>query len=512
MTNLTAASKINETRPIGASRWALLFIAFVTSTVYAMTLLVVSVILPQIQGSLSATPDQIAWTMTFNILATAIMTPISGWLANRFGARNLMMFCMAGFGLSSLACGLATSLEALIIFRILQGGLGAPLVPIPQAVVLAAFPRSQHAMATSIYGMGVVIGPILGPVYGGYLAELYGWRSAFFMIAPIAAAILVGIYFLIPKDTKRITAKFTWFGFLALSTGLTCLQLILDRGQRLDWLDSFEINTEIIIGLIAIGIFFAHSKLSQTPLLDLRHLKNWNYILGLLIVTIYGMLNFTPMVMLPPMLKNLGGYPETIIGTLVSFRGVGAVLGFLIAGWMGKLDPRITLTLGHIIQAWTGWVMWNFNADVAAVDILLVSTIQGICVGIIWVPLTVSTFSRIDPHDFSETSAIYHLLRNIGSSIFISISVTTVIRSQTINYAQLGEFITPLNEAFVKFSTITGINITRDTDVAQLSAMVNEQAQLIGFLNSFGLYTATCLVALPLVLLIRPAKQLNESE
>ena len=213
MKNLTAASKINETRPIGASRWALLFIAFVTSTVYAMTLLVVSVILPQIQGSLSATPDQIAWTMTFNILATAIMTPISGWLANRFGARNLMMFCMAGFGLSSLACGLATSLEALIIFRILQGGLGAPLVPIPQAVVLAAFPRSQHAMATSIYGMGVVIGPILGPVYGGYLAELYGWRSAFFMIAPMAAAILVGIYFLIPKDAKRITAKFTWFGF-----------------------------------------------------------------------------------------------------------------------------------------------------------------------------------------------------------------------------------------------------------------------------------------------------------
>ena len=217
MTTKTEILGPTKREPIGPRRWALLFIAFVTSTVYAMTLLIVSVILPQIQGSLSATPDQIAWTMTFNILATAIVTPISGWLANRFGARNLMMFCMAGFGLASLACGFATSLEALVIFRILQGGLGAPLVPIPQAVVLTAFPKSQHSMATSIYGMGVVLGPILGPVYGGYLAELYGWRSAFFMIAPIALAILIGIYFLIPKDKNGPSTRFTWFGFLALS-------------------------------------------------------------------------------------------------------------------------------------------------------------------------------------------------------------------------------------------------------------------------------------------------------
>ena len=507
MKKLISAADIDETKPIGTQRWALLFIAFTTSTIYAMTLLIVSVILPQIQGSLSATPDQISWTMTFNILATAIVTPISGWLANRFGARNLMIFCMGGFAVSSLGCGLATSLEMLIVFRILQGGLGAPLVPIPQAVVLAAFPKSQHALATSIYGMGVVIGPILGPIYGGYLAELYGWRSAFLMLAPVSITILVGIYFLIPGEANRPIAKFSWFGFFALSIGLISFQLILDRGQRLDWLNSHEINTEIIISLIAIGIFFAHSKLSRTPLLNFRHLQNWNYLLGLLIVTIYGMLNFTPMVMLPTMLKNLGGYPETIIGTLVSFRGVGAVLGFLIAGWMRKLDPRITLTFGHIIQAWTGWIMWNFNADVAASDILLISTIQGICVGIIWVPLTVVTFSRIAPNDFAETSAVYHLLRNIGSSIFISLSVTTVIRSTTISYAQLGEFISPLNEIFIKYSTIAGIDITKKTDVAQLSAMLNKQAELIGFLNSFGLYTAVCLLALPLVWMIRTDRE-----
>ena len=504
MTAATASSATPAREPIGTRRWLLLGIAFLTSTLYAMTLLVVGVILPQIQGSLSATPDQIAWTMTFNILATAIVTPISGWLAGRFGARNVMMFCMAGFGVSSLACGFATSLEMLVFFRILQGGLGAPLVPLPQAVVLAAFPKSQHAVATSIYGMGVVLGPVLGPVYGGYLAELYGWRSAFFMITPMAVAILIGIYFLIPRDKERLTTRFTWFGFMALSTALTCLQLVLDRGQRLDWLDSPEIVAEIVIGLLALGTFIAHNMLARTPLLDFRHLRNWNYVLGLLIVTVYGMLNFTPMVMLPPMLKDLGGYPETIIGTLVSFRGVGAVIGFFLAGWMGKIDPRITISFGYVLWAWTGWVMWGFNADVSALDVLIVSTVQGICVGIIWVPLTVSTFSRIEPHHFSETSAIYHLLRNIGSSIFISLSVTTVIRTQTMNYGHLREFITPFNEAFLNFSTITGVQLDRAEDLARLNAMVTDQAQLVGFLNSFGLYTAMCLVVVPLIWLIRP--------
>ncbi len=509
MTAVTASFEENGNNKIGTRRWLLLGIAFLTSTLYAMTLLVVSVILPQIQGSLSATPDQIAWTVTFNILATAIVTPISGWLAGRFGARNVLLFCMGGFGISSLACGLATSLEMLVVFRILQGGLGAPLVPLPQAVVLAAFPRSQHAMATSIYGMGVVLGPVLGPVYGGYLAELHGWRSAFFMIAPMAMAIFIGIYLLIPKDTNRISTRFTWFGFLALATALTCLQLILDRGQRLDWLDSNEIVIEIVIGLLAFGIFIAHNLLVRTPLLDFRHLQNWNYVLGLLIVTVYGMLNFTPMVMLPPMLKDLGGYPEMIIGTLVSFRGVGAVIGFFIAGWMGRVDPRITISFGYILWAWTGWIMWGFNADVAALDVLIVSTVQGICVGIIWVPLTVSTFSRIDPQHFSETSAIYHLLRNLGSSIFISLSVTTVIRTQTTNYSHLREFITPFNESFLSFSALTGIDIERTSDLARLNSIITDQAQLVGFLNSFGLYTAACLIVIPLIWLIKPTTETN---
>jgi len=492
---------------IGGRRWALLGIAFATSTLYAMTLLVVSVILPQIQGSLSATPDQISWTMTYNILATAIVTPISGWLASRFGSRNVMLFCMAGFGIVSLLCGFATSLESLVFFRILQGALGAPLVPLPQATVLSAFPKSQHPLATSIFGMGVVTGPILGPIYGGYLAEVYDWRWAFFMIAPMAGVVFIGLWALLPKDTVKQPTRFAWFGFMALSTALTCLQLILDRGQRLDWLDSIEITTEIVIGLLALGIFIAHNMLVRTPLLNFRHLTNWNYTLGLIIVTVYGMLNFTPMVMLPPMLKELGGYPESIIGTLISGRGVGAIFGFFVAGWIARYDPRIGITLGYLLQAWSGYLMWGFTADVAPYEVMITSVIQGICVGIIWVPLTVSTFSRVDSQHLGETSAVYHLLRNLGSSIFISLSVTTVIRTQTMNYSHLREFITPFNEAFLKFSSLTGIELDRAQDLAQLNAMVTDQAQMVGFLNAFGLYTVVCLAILPIVWMIKPPKR-----
>lgn len=195
---------------------------------------------------------------------------------------------------------------------------------------------------------------------------------------------------------------------------------------------------------------------------------------------------------------------SSLILAIIRLTGAGAVIGFFLAGWMGAIDPRATMSLGYVLWAWTGWVMWGFNAEAAALDVLIVSIVQGVCVGIIWAPMTVSAFSRVEPHHFSETSAIYHLLRNIGSSVFISLSVTTVIRTQTMNYGHLREFITPFNEAFLNFSTVTGVRLDRTEDMARLNEMATDQAQLAGFLNSFGLYTAVCLAALPLIWMIRP--------
>ncbi|MEK9725924.1 MAG: MFS transporter, partial [Rhodospirillaceae bacterium] len=226
-----------------------------------------------------------------------------------------------------------------------------------------------------------------------------------------------------------------------------------------------------------------------------------------LLVFLYGMLNFTPMVLLPPMLKQLGGFPESIIGTLIAGRGTGAVIGFFLAGHMAKVDPRIGMTIGYVMQAWSGYIMWNFNADVSSADVMFTSLLQGVCVGLIWVPLTVSTFSRVDPAHLGETSAIFHLIRNLGSSIFISLSVTTVIRSQTANFGDLRTYITPFSENFQAFSALTGVGLENAADLARLNVMITNEAQLVGFLNAFGLYTVVSLAVLPFIWMVRVPKK-----
>ena len=501
----TAVSTVDAS--VNSRRWWLLGAIVAMATLYSMTILIVGVILPQIQGTLSVTPDQISWTITFNILATAVVTPLTGWLTGRFGWRPVMLSCLAGFTLSTLACGLAQSLEQLGVFRVLQGGLGAPLVPLAQAVVLSVFPRHQHGLATSIFGMGVVVGPIFGPVYGGYLSEIYNWRWAFFMIVPFALLALSMLWTLLPEGGKKSRINFAWTGFIGLAVALSCLQLILDRGQRLDWFDSAEIVTEAVIGVAGFAVYLIHSLVSRTPLLNLRLLAIRNYTLGLIIVTVYGMLNFTPMVILPTMLKNLGGYPESIIGILIAGRGSGAVVGFFVANWVNRMDPRVGISAGFLLQAWSGWHMMGFNMDVAMFDVLLASLTQGLAVGLIWVPLTVSTFARIDTGYMAETSAVYHLLRNVGSSIFISLSVTTIIRTSAKNHAHLSEFVSPFNEVLRSFDYATIYDLGNLADLARLNSELTDQAQMIGFLSAFGLYTLMCVAVVPLILLIQPAKK-----
>lgn len=501
----TAVSNMDTTAD--HRRWWLLSAVVVMATLYSMTILIVSVILPQMQGSLSASPDQISWTMTFNILATAVVTPMTGWLTGRWGWRLVILTCLVGFTLATLFCGLSQNLEQLVFFRILQGGLGAPLIPLAQTVVLSSFPKHQHGVVTSIFGMGVVVGPIIGPVLGGFLSELYNWRFAFFMIVPLGVAATGMLWALLPDRGREERVGFAWTGFLGLATALACLQLILDRGQRADWFESTEILTETAIGISAFGVYILHSLLSRAPLLNLGLLVNRNYALGLIIVTVYGMLNFTPMVLLPVMLQDLGGYPESIIGLLIAGRGVGAVFGFFFANWVNRVDPRVGIAIGFLMQAWSGWHMMNFTMGVSMLDVMLASFVQGLAVGLIWVPLTVSTFARIPNNYMAETSAVYHLLRNVGSTIFISLSVTTVIRVSTRERAQLSEFINPYSDALQSFGSSATYDLSNMLDLARLSAELTDQAQMIGFLNAFGLYTFMSVVVLVPVVFIQPPEK-----
>lgn len=497
--------------PSAFRKWMLLASVTLATTIYGMTVLIVSVVLPQMQGTLSATPDQISWVMTFNILATAVVTPVTGWLTNRYGWRNVMLNGVLGFVASTLLCGQADSLESLVIYRILQGGFGAPLIPLAQAVLLDTFERRQHGLVTSIFGMGVVVGPIIGPVFGGYLSELYNWRWAFYMIVPFGVAGYIGLWIFLKDGGRERGAGFDWTGFLALAFAISCLQLLLDRGERLDWFESPEIIIEASLGIFAFYIFLIHSMTSRQPMLDLRLLLNRNYAIGLVIVLIYGMLNFTPMVMLPPMLKGIAGYPESVIGMLLSARGAGALIGFFLAVWIGKMDPRVGMIIGFSLLVWSGWHMMTFDMNVTSFDVGLSSAVQGLAVGILWVPLTIATFATIASNKLAETMSIFHLLRNVGSSIFISLSVTILVRTSSINYARMTEFISPFNELLGFPQNHASFDISGVAGLAAISIELDRQADMIGFLNAFGAFTLASALALPLVLLVRmPPKKDNE--
>lgn len=505
------ADAIVETAHTPFRRAMILATVTLSQTLYGMTFLMVTVVLPQMQGSLSATQDQISWVVTLNILATAVMTPMSGWLNARFGWRRVMLWSQIGFTVSTIFCGMAESLEALIVYRILQGGFGAPITPVGNAIILDVYPKHQHGTVTAIYGMGVVVGPIIGPVFGGALAELYDWRWTFWLLLPISFVALAGIWAFLSDGGRERETRFDWTGFLSLSIAISGLQLILDRGEREDWFASTEIVLEAALAGLAFYVFIVHSLTTRFPFLDPRHLRDRNYSLGLTIAFIYGMLNFTPMVLLPPMLKDLMDYPDSIIGFLIACRGIGAVVGFFLAMWIARLDPRVGMTIGFLVQAVSGVFMMRFDVTVTNAEVATTSIMQGMAVGLIWVPLVVATFATLDRRFLSESTGVFHLLRNLGSSVFIAASVTTLLRTGRISEARLNEFVSPFNEALQLSVMPPAWNLESLTGLAAMGGEIGRQAAMIGYLNAFGLYTLASLVVLPLILIVRVPKRIRRA-
>ncbi len=490
-----------ETLSVGR-RILILVMVVLGSTLYATTLLVASTLLPQMQGAMSATQDEIAWAMTFNILATAVMTPMTGWLANRFGRRQAMIWSVLLFTLTTFMCGAATSLESLILWRVLQGGLGAPVVPLSQTILLDAFPKHQQGLVTSIFGMAVVIGPVIGPTLGGMLSELYSWRWAFYMIVPVGLVSVVGLRFVLPRDRPAGRVSLDWTGFLSLAVAIAAVQLVLSRGQRLDWFDSDEILVETFVAAVAFWIFIAHSLTARHPFLNLRLLGDRNYALGLVLVTIYGMLNFTPMVLLPPLLQQHAGFPDRLIGEIIAARGAGATIGFFLAIFVGKLDPRIGLVGGFALQAGCGLWLMGMDLNTGTDALMANSFLQGVATGTIWVPLTLATFATISSADLAEGTAVYHLLRNIGSSFFISICVAEVVRAGSANYSRLVEMVTPFNRTLL-LPWVTGAwDIETLGGLAKLSKEIGRQAAMLGYINAFGYYTLASALAIPVILFV----------
>ncbi len=486
----------------------LLGVMTLVTMLYAISVTIANVSLPQIKGALSATTDEIALIVTFNIIAAAIATPMTGWLAARFGRRNVLIWSVIGFTISSFLCGTATSLEQLVFYRVIQGACGAPLPPLCQAIVVDAYPKEKIGSANAIFGMGVVIGPIIAPAIGGYLSETYSWRWVFFMMVPCGVISLLGVMLFLRRRPFRPSVHLDWTGFFALAIAVGAFQFMLDRGQRLDWFDNWQIIFCAIAAVFGLYIFITHSLTADRPFLNPRLLLKRNYALGLLFAFIFGLLNFTPITLVPALLQTLRGYPDSIVGLILGIRGTGTLLGFtfmLLGG--SKIDPRYTMFAGFSLQGIAGWYMAQFNLNLTMLDVLWTSWLQGLGVGMIWVPLTIVTFSQLNESETAEGASIFHLVRNFGSSVFISVSFAIMIYTSQMNHSTLTESATPLNEALIfQNSLFSTWSIEGTRTLAALSGEIGRQSLMIGYLNAFYAFTMTAFAICPFLFLAKLKK------
>ncbi len=489
------------TRPI--PRGLILLAVSMCTMLYAVTMTIVNVVLPQLQGALSATPEQVSWVVTLNVIATAVVTPATGWMVSRWGHRNVIIWSIVGFSISSLLCALADSLVPLLIYRVGQGAFGAPLVPLSQAIIVAVYPPERRAFAQGIFGVAVVIGPAIAPALGGYLAEAYNWRFVFILILPMCGVSFLAVWLWVHDTGGRSAMRLDWTGFLMFSVAITCGQLMMDRGERADWLESYEIWAYLALVIVALWIFIVHTVTTDNPFINPKLFKDRNFSIGLFLVFVYGMLNITPTVMIPTMLQNLMGYPDSMIGMLLASRGAGMVLGFIVVAQLGKLDPRIGMIIGISAIGLSGWNMALFTLDVDPMTVAWNGILQGIGSAILWVPLSIVAFATLPVRLLPDASSIFHLLRNFGSSIFISVSVLTVSRTGKISYSEMSEHITEFAE-LLRFRQVMG-QWSFDTvqGLAALGSEVNRQALMVGYTNSFALYALVSFAAIPLMLLVK---------
>lgn len=482
--------------------------AILASMIYSIDWTIAAVALPHMQGTFSATQDQIAWVMTSYIVVSAIVLPTTGWLSNAVGRKRLFLIAIAGFTFFSFLCGAANSLQTEILFRALQGCFGAFLLPLSQALLLDSYPTKEHARATALWGLGVIFGPVIGPTIGGYLTELYEWRWVFYINVPVGIlAYLGGLLFLPADNPERDKTRFDIFGFVALAMCVGCFQLLLDRGERQDWFEALEIQVEAGLCLLGFYLFVVHSLSSRAPIVNLRLMRDRNYSLGMLFAFIYGMLTLPPMILLPPFLSGLQGYPVSTVGLLMSPRGLGLMIAMLALGRIGgRIDPRITLFAGFLMLGVPSLYMAKWNLDVGAFEIIWTSVVQGVGAGAIIVPLGALTFATLDPRHRTEAASMWNLVRSAGSGIGISVAVFIVTRVANETRASLVVHVSPFNPAFQYWPLSSFVNKGSPTHLAQLDDLVTRQAQLIGYLDVFQLTAWAAFLILPLVFMLAKPK------
>ncbi len=487
--------------PVFPHRGIITASAMAATLMQALDSTIANVALPYMQGSFSTSYEEITWVLTSYVIAAAIMTAPVGWLSARFGQKQVYLVSIIGFTVASMACGIATSLTQMVIYRLIQGMFGAALVPLSQATMMNIYPVEKRGAAMALWGMGVMVGPILGPTLGGYLTDLYNWRYVFFVNVPFGIASTVGLWLFLPGEKPQSSLRFDWFGFTALAFGIGALQLMLDRGEIKDWFSSTEVIVEAVMAAAGFYLFLVHMLTGEKPFITPALFRDRNFSAGLVAMFAMGMVLLASSAVLAPWLQELGGYPVDVAGILLAPRGIGTMLAMMIAGRLtDRVDPRFLIAFGVGLMWWSLNRLSSWTPAVSEVTLFVNTVIQGFGMGFVFIPLTVVAFATLPARLRYEGTALFSLLRNIGSAIGISAFETLLSTGARVEHTALAPFTSPLNRALQATPEVArALGPQTAHGAALLNSMIDYQSQVVAYNNDFWLMA---LLALPILALL----------
>ena len=482
--------------PGAALKRALIFFSVTwAGAIFGSTSTIANVVLPHMQGDLSASLDQVSWIVTASVVALAIGTPPTPWIAARFGNKQLMLGSLIAFVVSSTMLGFCGTLTEVVFWRIVQALTGAPIIVLSQTITLATYPMEKRGPVMAIWSIGLTCGWVFAPAFGAYVADHHTWRLIFWVLAPLGISAIILCAAFVPKTPKDEKLQFDWTGFIALSVALAGLQVVLNRGQRADWFDSPQILLWTGASLIALYFFVVHSITAKNPFFRWDVFKDRNLSVGIVLTFSFAFISLTPLVLLPTMLEQLRGFDTVTVGMMLVPEGVVELIGLLlVAQFIGRFDSRILISSGFLLYAAGAWMMTNYNFSIGFWEIIIPLSMQGAAMSIIWLPVFHMLYSTLRSELHNEAAAMVGLAYSISSSAGIAISVTLVSRTSQTSTQELVSHVIPTNE-LLRLPEYRDWNLDAVESLASIQAEVSAQAQMIGYINIFWMLTLICIVA-----------------
>ena len=503
---MSAGTAFGDTAPVvpAASRMMITLAVMSSTLIQVLDTTIVNVALPHMQGELGTTSDQVSWVLTSYLVASAIFMPLTGHFADVLGRRRFLLICIAGFVAASALCGISQNLVQIVTFRLLQGIFGAALVPLSQAIMADAYPPHERGKAMAIWGLGVMVGPVAGPTLGGWLTDIGSWRWTFYINLPVGLLSLFLASQFVPDSVKR-PRRMDWFGFGFMALGVAGLQYVFDRGNQQDWFDSLDIRVCAAAAIIGLAVFIAHSlRNPRTAIFDVRIFTDRNFGMSSLVIACMGLGMFGGLVLQPILLEGLLGYPIVTTGLLMAPRGIATAITMLVVGRLvAHVDARYLVLTGLVFGAAGSYGMTYYSLDVTQLNIIWPAFLQGIGLGLVFVPLSTVAYATLERHRMAEAAGLFSLVRTIGSAVGISIVTTLLAHQSQILWNELGGFVSRYHEALVEYMARMRLPPTDPRGLAVVAYEVGRQAQMGAMLAVFKVITFSYVFMVPLVFLLK---------